>query len=114
MGNMVVKHFKIEKPFILHYKTNFSENEYKTINIRSNPKRKQFYEDKKDISLKSAYTKLLKISHLKKENVLSLCYTNLIPEQYHYFYEQLLTDNTEISKPTKKIQKKNKCWEDKK
>jgi hypothetical protein len=52
---------------MLWYKTNFSENEYKTINIRSNPKRKQSYPDKEDISLKPAYKIAPKIAHLKKE-----------------------------------------------
>lgn len=89
IGDILVTHFKKETPFIAYYKRNFSENKYKTINIKRNTKRKQIYPNKKYIFLKSAY------KHFTfKEYFHSLCNSNLIPEQFQYFYEQLLTNNT--------------------
>jgi len=45
---------------------------------------------------------------IQKKDLLSLCYSNLIPEQYHYFYEKLLTDNATVLKPIHKYQKEKK------
>lgn len=34
-----------------------------------------------------------------KQDLLSLCHSNLIPEQYHYFYEKLVSTNKKTTKP---------------
>lgn len=107
MSDIVAINFKKEKPFILHYKTDFSQNDYKTINIRSYGKRNQCYPNKNDIVLKNAYTYPPKISKTKKEDLISLCRSNLIPEQYHYFFEHLTTEKSGITPQTnKQIQNK--------
>ncbi|KAL4089797.1 hypothetical protein QTP88_024761 [Uroleucon formosanum] len=93
MGDIVELNVKNEKPCIVHYKTNFSQPDYKTIDIRSYSKRNKCYPEKSTIIMKQAYTKPPKISNAKKQALLSLCHSNLIPEQYHDFYDKLSTEN---------------------
>ena len=49
--------------------------------------------------MKQAYTEPPKISNAKKQDLLSLCHSNLIPEQYHEFYDKLSTENKESAGP---------------
>lgn len=68
------------------YKTDFSQSEYKKIDIRSYSKRNSSYSNSiNNISLKPAYNVPPKISNEKKLDLLSICHYNLIPEQHHYF-----------------------------
>jgi len=86
---------------IVHYKTNFSQPDYKTIDIRSYSKRNKSYPEKSTIIMKQAYTEPLNISNAKKQDLLSLCHSNLIPEQYHEFYNKL--SNKESTGPKSSI-----------
>lgn len=108
MGDIVAINFKKSHPFIMYYKTNFSQKEYKTIDIRSHGKRNQSYPEKNDIILKCAYNSPPKLSSAKKEDLLSLCHSNLIPEQYHSFFESLLTEQQSIITPKTTKQAVNK------
>lgn len=99
MGDIVEVNVKKEKPFIVHYKTDFSQPDYKTIDIRSYSKRNKTYPEKSTIIMKQAYTEPPKISIAKKQDLLSLCHSNLIPDQYHEFYDKLSTENKESTGP---------------
>lgn len=99
MGDIVEVNVKKEKPFIVHYKTDFSQPDYKTIDLRSYSKRNKSYPEKSTIIMKQAYTEPPKISIAKKQDLLSLCHSNLIPEQYHEFYDKLTTENKESTGP---------------
>ena len=57
--------------------------------------------------MKQAYTEPPKISIAKKQDLLSLCHSNLIPEQYHEFYDKLSTENKESTRPKSSSQIKS-------
>jgi len=48
----------------------------------------------KTISLKSAYNMSSKSLEAKKQDIIFQCHLNLIPMQYHDFYENLLMENS--------------------
>ncbi|CAI6354457.1 unnamed protein product [Macrosiphum euphorbiae] len=107
MGDIVEVNVKKEKPFIVHYKTDFSQPDFKAIDIRSYSKRNKSYPEKSTIIMKQAYTEPPKISIAKKQDLLSLCHSNLIPEQYHEFYDKLSTENKESTRPKSSSQIKS-------
>jgi len=54
MGDIVAINFKKNNPFKIYYQTDFSQNEYNTIDIRSHGKRNQSYPEQNDIKIKCA------------------------------------------------------------
>lgn len=76
----------------MRYKTVFSQNDYKTIDIRIHGKRNKFYpSDKNDIVIKYAYNSLLKNSHLLKKKINSHNIINLI--LYHNLFKNMSIKN---------------------
>ncbi|KAL4120046.1 hypothetical protein QTP88_012791 [Uroleucon formosanum] len=94
MGDIVELNIKKEKPCIVHYKTNFSQPDIKQLIYGSYIKRNKYYTEKSTIIIKQAYTEPTKISNAKKQDLLSLSHSNLIPE-HNMLYEKLSTENKE-------------------
>ncbi|XP_022824255.1 uncharacterized protein LOC111354868 [Spodoptera litura] len=84
--------------FMLNYKYAFEEEAYKTIQcLRSNTRASIQNVSKKLSRLEVAYKSLLPIDKKKFKDLQDLCKSNVIPERYHSFYNNLKirTDNTE-------------------
>jgi len=87
-----IKVIKIDKinPLIMKYKTSYSQDSFKIVNIRQK-KRKPL-----NLILK---IKILdtpaKISNEKKKDLLSLCHSGAIPKNHWAFYESLQSGVTE-------------------
>lgn len=69
----------------IFYKTSFTQECFKVINIREKTRRKRM----ENISLVPAYNKPPNIPNNKKEDLVSLCNDNLIPKRHHQFFMSL-------------------------
>jgi len=58
--------------------------------------------------MKRAYTEPLKISNARKQDLLSLVQSQLIPDQYHEFYEKISSKNKQGTEPKSIYSKVNK------
>lgn len=87
---------RVEKtqPYIIFYKTSYSQNNFKSINVRYNPKQLRNIEQKKT-TLLPAYKKAPSIAAKKMENLLELCKENAIRPVYWPFYKGLSAGNNE-------------------
>ncbi|CAI6350108.1 unnamed protein product [Macrosiphum euphorbiae] len=89
-----VKVLKVSKehPDRLFYKTSYEEKDFGEIivmNKTRNAKRKSC-----DLELSKLYTEPPGISKEKKKDLIHLCESKLIPENYHYFFENLKVSNS--------------------
>ncbi|XP_050515305.1 uncharacterized protein LOC126890430 [Diabrotica virgifera virgifera] len=75
-------------PFHIFYKYNFKD-EFKVLDIREKKRGRQA-----QLKLKPAYNDPPGISSAKKQDLLSLCTSNIINKQYHNFYESLPISNS--------------------
>lgn len=84
------------KPNTIQFKYNF-EDDYSELNTeiqtRSKRERRLLVEEEFTtvIPLKPAYYQPIPVSKLLKEDLLSLCRTEAIPQHYHPFYNSLQT-----------------------
>ncbi|KAL4149372.1 hypothetical protein QTP88_003333 [Uroleucon formosanum] len=87
-----IKVIKIDKmnPLIMKYKTSYSQDSFKIVNIRQ--------KKRKPLNL-IPEIKILdtpaKISNEKKKDLLSLCHSGAIPKNHWAFYESLQSEVTE-------------------
>ena len=72
---------------VLYYKTDYSDTEFKTINI--GPKTTRGRPSKSTVELKPAYEEPPKIPPPKMKDLMDLCRSNVIPGSYHDFYHNL-------------------------
>lgn len=77
---------------IIKYKYTLNE-EYKEIAICGTRKSKRKTSLEVDHDVPCCYMEPLRISKAKKDDLLSLCKSNIIRREFHSFYEDLLTDN---------------------
>ncbi|CAB3259539.1 unnamed protein product [Arctia plantaginis] len=76
--------------FLINYKNAFEESAYKTIQcLRSNTRTSIQNLTKKFDGLSVAYSSLLPIDKNKFKDPQDLCKSNVIPEQYHSYYNNL-------------------------
>lgn len=75
-----------------HYKTSYTETEYKTVNIKESRTRNSILMPFSKIELKACYNNCIPISKKKYQDIQSLLDANLIPKCYSYFYNALLHD----------------------
>lgn len=69
----------------IFYKTSFTQDNFKVINIREKTRKKQI----EKITLVPAYNKPPNIPNNKKEDLVSLCNDNLVPKRHHQFFMSL-------------------------
>lgn len=97
---MLIKFIRVEKssPELIHYKTfdehTFDEDTFISMNVG-----KKFAKPTDQNFLKRKYFTMLPISTDKKKDLVKLCTDGIIPREYHYFYNNLVT----IAKCRKKI-----------
>lgn len=86
-----VRIVKVEKmqPYIIFYKTSYSQYNFKSIDVRQNSKHLRNNQEQKKTKLLPAYKKAPSIDAKKKENLLELCKENAIKQVYWPFYKGL-------------------------
>lgn len=77
--------FEKEKPGAILFSYDYT-SEYKTLNVN-----KQGRPFNVPSELENLYSRKLTIPEAKKKDLLNLCKSNIIPEEYHHFYQQLKT-----------------------
>lgn len=70
----------------------FSDNQYHTLDVSNHGRTSK----NGDIPLEidRLYSKSIAVSDLKKQNLMTLCRTQAIPQEFHSWHESILSDGT--------------------
>ena len=80
--------FAKDQPNVILFKYDFDDN-FRTIKVCVSWRRKSSDALKKEA--KQAYKERLPVSEAKKNDLVNLCNSNIIPKAYHMYYRQLKT-----------------------
>ncbi|KAF9405650.1 hypothetical protein HW555_013698 [Spodoptera exigua] len=86
-----------DNPYQIHYKYNLSESEYMTISTTSNTRRRRQVDT---IILRPIYNNPIPIPKAKRDDLISLCDSGIIPSSHHDFYRNLTFIDSTRALPT--------------
>lgn len=78
-----------DQPFMFFFKTSYTQENFKCVNMRNKRKRMPNLDD---VSIPKLYTHKIKLSENKKKGLSELLRKNLIPGFYTDYYKSLLDD----------------------
>ena len=85
--------FVSNDPDILYYKYNF-DDEFQAVKVSGSSRGRKSVEN---VGLQQKYTSKLPILAAKKRDLMPLCHSGIIPEEYHAFYNGLVSVEQEVS-----------------
>jgi hypothetical protein len=98
-----IRCIRVEKkhPNVIFYKTDFDQvayGELRQVHTGNISKQPDHLTSAWSVTLKSAYSDLLPITKEKKQDLLSLCSSKAIPDDYHDFYRNLPVATSSVMK----------------